>query len=64
MFNVFPGVSRYDMENIKTNLDPKQLKYSIHCCSSFSASYQPENILHDKPQDQSSRFVRIFLNLF
>ena len=43
------------MENIKTTLDQKQLNYTIHTCSSFSASYQPENILHDKPSDQSSR---------
>ena len=43
------------MENIQTSLDHKQLKYTIHSCSSFSSSYQPENILHDNPSDQSSR---------
>ena len=47
----------------KTNLDRKQLKYTIHCCSSFSGSYQPENILHDKPSDQSSRYLGMFLEL-
>ena len=43
------------MESTNTNLDHKQLKYTIHSCSSFSSSYQPENILNDRPGDQSSR---------
>ena len=34
----------------------KKLSYKIHNFSSFSASYQPDNILDDKPSDQSSRW--------
>ena len=34
----------------------KKLAYKIHNFSSFSASYQPDNILDDKPSDQSSRW--------
>ncbi|RWS30108.1 muskelin-like protein [Leptotrombidium deliense] len=32
------------------------LKYSIHQCSSFSSTYVAENILWDRPNDQSSRW--------
>ncbi|GAB6029244.1 Muskelin 1, intracellular mediator containing kelch motif [Chamberlinius hualienensis] len=35
---------------------PKKLKYTIHKFSSFSASYVPENILVNKPNDQASRW--------
>ncbi|XP_034941544.1 muskelin [Chelonus insularis] len=34
----------------------KTLEYRIYKCSSYSPSYLPENILVDKPQDQSSRW--------
>ena len=34
----------------------KKLAYKIHNFSSFSASYLPDNILDDKPSDQSSRW--------
>ncbi|XP_076052997.1 muskelin 1 [Oratosquilla oratoria] len=36
--------------------DLRPLKYSIHKYSSYSSSYAPENILEDKPNDQSSRW--------
>ncbi|KAF9976699.1 Muskelin 1, intracellular mediator containing kelch motif [Actinomortierella ambigua] len=35
---------------------PKVLDYDVHSCSSFSASYLPENIKVNNPQDQSSRW--------
>ncbi|KAL2740581.1 muskelin [Vespula squamosa] len=34
----------------------KVLEFRIYKCSSFSASYVPENILVDKPSDQTSRW--------
>ncbi|XP_066283972.1 muskelin-like [Branchiostoma lanceolatum] len=34
----------------------KKLNYAIHRWSSFSANYVPDNILVDKPNDQSSRW--------
>lgn len=34
----------------------KKLKYYIHACSSFSACYVPENIMVNKPSDQTSRW--------
>ncbi|XP_064106746.1 muskelin-like [Macrobrachium nipponense] len=34
----------------------QNLKYSIHKYSTFSANFVPENILEDKPTDQSSRW--------
>ncbi len=33
----------------------KKLSHKIHNFASLSASYQPYNILDDKPSDQSSR---------
>ena len=36
-------------------LQPKVLKYSIANCPSVSQTFQPENILEDKPFDQASR---------
>jgi hypothetical protein len=38
------------------NLSMKNLSYSIHKYSSSSSTYVPENILEDKPKDQSSRW--------
>ncbi|KAG0231647.1 hypothetical protein BGW42_008723 [Actinomortierella wolfii] len=35
---------------------PKVLDYDVHSCSSYSASYLPENIKVNNPQDQSSRW--------
>ncbi|CAG7818322.1 unnamed protein product [Allacma fusca] len=35
---------------------PSKLSYAIHKCSSFSSTYFPENILEDKPKDQTSRW--------
>ena len=32
------------------------LKYEVHACSSYSADYRPQNILHDTPNDQNSRW--------
>ena len=59
-----------EMEGVKQ----KPLKYSIHACSSHSgasrpaheslyiyfvsASYIPENIMEDRPSDQTSRYYR------
>ena len=34
----------------------KKLSHKIHNFASLSASYQPYNILDDKPSDQSSRW--------
>uniref|UniRef100_T1J0F1 Muskelin N-terminal domain-containing protein n=1 Tax=Strigamia maritima TaxID=126957 RepID=T1J0F1_STRMM len=34
----------------------RKMKYTVHKCSSFSSSYLPENIMVDKPSDQSSRW--------
>ncbi|KAL0278114.1 UNVERIFIED_CONTAM: hypothetical protein PYX00_000022 [Menopon gallinae] len=34
----------------------KKLQYSIHKCSSFASTYAPENIQHDKANDQTSRW--------
>ncbi|KAJ3045304.1 Muskelin 1, intracellular mediator containing kelch motif [Rhizophlyctis rosea] len=39
---------------LKLSTDP--IKYSIHAWSSHSASYHPQNILVNNPQDQSSRW--------
>ncbi|RWS09436.1 muskelin-like protein [Dinothrombium tinctorium] len=36
--------------------DVRVLKYAIHQCSSFSSTYVAENILWDRPNDQSSRW--------
>lgn len=33
-----------------------RLEYDISSCSSFSASYLPENIKTDRPQEQASRW--------
>merc|ERR1711874_951125 len=38
------------------SIERKQLAYSIHACSGSSFPYLPENILDDKPSDQSSRW--------
>ncbi|KAF9426170.1 Muskelin 1, intracellular mediator containing kelch motif [Podila epigama] len=35
---------------------PRVLDYDVHSCSSYSASYLPENIKVNNPQDQSSRW--------
>ncbi|KAF9933334.1 hypothetical protein FBU30_005737 [Linnemannia zychae] len=35
---------------------PSVLDYDVHSCSSYSASYLPENIKTNNPQDQSSRW--------
>ncbi|KAF9548799.1 Muskelin 1, intracellular mediator containing kelch motif [Mortierella hygrophila] len=35
---------------------PCVLDYDVHSCSSYSASYLPENIKTNNPQDQSSRW--------
>ncbi|KAF8931492.1 Muskelin 1, intracellular mediator containing kelch motif [Dissophora ornata] len=35
---------------------PRVLEYDVHSCSSYSASYLPENIKTNNPQDQSSRW--------
>lgn len=35
---------------------PQKLVFTIHSFSSCTANYSPENILHDKPNDQSSRW--------
>jgi len=35
---------------------PRVLDYDVHSCSSYSASYLPENIKTNNPQDQSSRW--------
>ncbi|KAF9919128.1 Muskelin 1, intracellular mediator containing kelch motif [Lobosporangium transversale] len=35
---------------------PRVLDYDVHSCSSYSASYLPENIKINNPQDQSSRW--------
>ncbi|KAF9166955.1 hypothetical protein DFQ26_006354 [Actinomortierella ambigua] len=35
---------------------PRVLDYDVHSCSSYSASYLPENIKVSNPQDQSSRW--------
>ncbi|KAK7066618.1 Muskelin 1, intracellular mediator containing kelch motif [Halocaridina rubra] len=36
--------------------DMQNLKYSIHKYSTYSSNFLPENILEDKPTDQSSRW--------
>ncbi|KAG0246046.1 hypothetical protein BGX31_004699 [Mortierella sp. GBA43] len=35
---------------------PRVLDYDVHSCSSYSASYLPENIKTNNPHDQSSRW--------
>lgn len=43
-------------ENSCLTPDRHRLAYTIHKCSSSSSTYLPENILIDKPKDQSSRW--------
>ena len=45
------------MEPAERNIAEQKLGFSIHSCSSYSSSYFPENVLCDKPSDQSSRCV-------
>jgi len=44
------------MEPAERNIAEQKLGFSIHSCSSYSSSYFPENVLCDKPSDQSSRW--------
>ncbi|XP_021957307.1 muskelin isoform X2 [Folsomia candida] len=53
---VVTGSNSTDVNENEKICSWKKLTYSVVKCSSYSSSYYPENVLDDKPKDQTSRW--------